>query len=83
MTNPDFEKLLAILGQALASVLAEQKLEIFALRQILAEHERLSQRELDERIASLRDDKLPTLTASASAGIEQRFSKLREAYGLG
>lgn len=78
----DFEKLLAILGQTVSSVLADTRLEILALRQILAEHKTLSQRELDERIVSLRADKLPTLTASASADIQERFWRLREKAGL-
>lgn len=82
MSDDDVEKLLAILGQTVASVLAEARLEIFALRQILAERQTLSQRELDERIVSLRGDKLPTLTASASADLQQRFWSLREKAGL-
>ena len=82
MTDEKIEKLLAILGQTVASVLADARLEIFALRQMLAEHQGLSQLELDLKIAALRDDKLPTLTASTSADLQQSFSKLREKAGL-
>jgi hypothetical protein len=42
MSDDDVEKLLAILGQTVASVLADAELEIFALRQILAERQVLS-----------------------------------------
>jgi hypothetical protein len=82
MPDDDVEKLLAILGQTVASVLADVKLEVFALRQILAERQTLSQRELDEKIVTLRADKLPTLTASTSADLQQRFWNLREKAGL-
>ena len=76
------EKLFALFGQTMASIVADMKLEIFALRQLLAEHGTLVQRELDERIVSLRNDKLPTLTASTSVDMRQRFWKFRELEGL-
>jgi hypothetical protein len=76
------EKLFALFGQTIASVVAETKLEIFALRQILAERGTLVQRELDERIVALRNDKLPTLTASTSADMRQRFWKFRDLDGV-
>lgn len=83
MTDDKIENLIAILGQTAASVLADTKLEIVALRQMLAEHQGLSQRELDLKIAALRDDKLPTLTASTSKDLTDRFWKLRDQMGLG
>ena len=76
------EKQLACLGQTVASVLADMKLEIFALRQMLAERGTISQRELDQRVISLRDDKLPTLTASTSGDLQQRFEKLCRQSGI-
>jgi len=82
MIDEDVEKLFAILGQTVASVLADIRLEIFALRQMLAEHQGLSQRELDLKIAALRGDKLPTLTASTSKDIGDRFWRFREQKGL-
>jgi len=82
MTDETVEKLFAMLSQSVASVLADAKLEIFALRQILAEQQKLSQRELDLRIAALRIDKLPTLTASTSKDIGDRFWSLRDQLRL-
>jgi hypothetical protein len=83
MIDESVEKLFAILAQTVASVLADTKLEVFALRQLLAEQQKLSQKELDSKIVALRGDKLPTLTASTSKEIQDRFWKLREMAGLG
>jgi hypothetical protein len=82
MTDQTIENLFVLLAQTVASVSADTRLEIFALRQMLAEHEKLSQRELDLKIAALRGDKLPTLTASTSKDIADRFWKLREQMNL-
>jgi hypothetical protein len=55
MSDDNVEKLLAILGQTVASVLTEAKLEVFASAPDSRKRQAVSQRELDERIVNLRD----------------------------
>ena len=78
----ELEMKIAILGQAVAPVLADIRLELAALRQLLEEQGVISEDVLNRRIESLRPSKLPTLISETSGQLRRRFERLTAQAGL-
>lgn len=81
MVDSDTEKLFALLGQTVASLIADLRVEIIALREVLAEHRVVSEVSLNQKLTVVRDAKLPALTAETSGEMRERFFQLRRQSG--
>jgi hypothetical protein len=73
---------IAILGQAVASLVADMRLELAALRLLLKEQGVFSEDELNRRVEKLRPSRLPTLLSETSGQLQRRFERLTEQAGL-
>jgi len=70
------EKKIAILGQSVASVLAEIRLELLAVRSVLIDRKMIEPQDVTEKAKSLRDSQIPKLTAETSGDLRVRFERL-------
>jgi hypothetical protein len=76
------EKELAILGHSVACVLADIRLELLALRNLLIERGVIQPESVTEKAASLRDSLIPRLTAETSGDLRVHFERLCQQVGI-
>jgi hypothetical protein len=75
------EQEMASLGQIVATLLADMKLELAVVRQLLAEQGLIQPDVVNKRIASLRNEQMASLTMSTSVELQNRFSALCRRLG--
>jgi hypothetical protein len=77
----ELEQEIAALGQTVATMLADLKLELSVLRQVLAGQGLIQMEVVNTRVASLRNERIPFLTMSTSVELQNRFSALCRRLG--
>jgi hypothetical protein len=85
VTDPDrdaLEQKIAALGQSVATVVADLRLELLAIRGVLIDQKLIESDAVTKKAAALRDSQIPRLTAEASGDMLRRFEKLCEQLGI-
>ena len=81
LTEKNSNRKIAALGQAVATMLADLKLELSILRQVLAGQGLIQMEVVNTLVASLRNERIPFLTMSTSVELQNRFSALCRRLG--
>lgn len=76
------EKKIALLGQTVASVFADVRLELLALRGVLVDADIIQTDSVTKKAATLRDSQIPKLTAETSGDLRVRFERLCDQLGI-
>lgn len=76
------EQKIAFLGQSVASVLADIRLELLALRGALIDKKLIDPQAVTDKANALRDSQIPKLTAETSGDLLRRFEKLCDRSGI-